>query len=189
MELIIPKSTYLVHFTESYQTGITIHQYSDYMSQSAQQKATDEPNFIKDIVSRSANKLIDKFVSSKLPSVSQGLTNISNERAFQELQAKPNPPPDAFKSPEIFSCKLINAFPITVNALPLNWGTDDIHRLSVVFKYDKWLNTSALNPINLPPTQEVPGTDGAGQRNYRGTVLRDKAVNSIVDFISKKGKF
>lgn len=189
MDMIIPKSTYLVNYKESYQTGITIHQFSDYMTSSKERKQEEQPDFLKDVISQSANKLIDQFLTKKLPSVSKALTGINNEKAFQELQTKANPPPDAYKSPEIFSCKLINAFPITVNALPLNWGTDDIHRLSVVFKYDKWLNTTAGSPVNLPPTQKIPGTDSAGQKNYRGTVLRDAAVNSIVDFISKKGKF
>lgn len=43
----------------------------------------------------------------------------------------------------IYACKLLNAFPATVNALNLNWATDDIHRLSVAFKFDRWFDVTS----------------------------------------------
>lgn len=57
----------------------------------------------------------------------------------------------------IYACKLLNAFPATVNALNLNWGTDDIHRLTVSMKFDRWLPVEVQNqdsssaPINQAP--------------------------------------
>jgi hypothetical protein len=38
-----------------------------------------------------------------------------------------------------YRCALLQAFPIAIQALPLNWGdSEGIHRLAVVFKYYKW---------------------------------------------------
>jgi uncharacterized membrane protein YgcG len=75
----------------------------------------------------------------------------------------------------IYACKLLNAFPATVNALNLNWGTDDIHRLSVAFKFDRWLDVSAPSvPTNEQIRTSSASVDGiastsAGQFNIRPT--------------------
>ena len=37
-----------------------------------------------------------------------------------------------------YSVKLIDAFPISVNQLELNWSTDGTHKLTVTFAYTKW---------------------------------------------------
>lgn len=63
----------------------------------------------------------------------------------------------------IYSCKLLNAFPATVNALNLNWATDDIHRLSVAFKFDRWL------PIAPPELSSVQSAPSAGD-NETGSI-------------------
>ena len=45
---------------------------------------------------------------------------------------------------------LIDAFPIAVNQLDLDWSSDNYHRLSVVFAYTKWeLGTFNENARNL----------------------------------------
>jgi hypothetical protein len=39
---------------------------------------------------------------------------------------------------EIFSVKLIDAFPISVNQLDLDWSSDGYHKLNVTFAYTRW---------------------------------------------------
>lgn len=38
----------------------------------------------------------------------------------------------------IYVARLIRAYPIAVHALPLHWQDDSVHRLSVLFKYDRF---------------------------------------------------
>lgn len=37
-----------------------------------------------------------------------------------------------------FEMKLIEAYPIQIAPLPLNWASDDLHRLSVTFAYNRY---------------------------------------------------
>ena len=56
---------------------------------------------------------------------------------------------------------LIDAFPIAVNQLDLDWSSDNYHRLSVVFAYTKWeLGTFNENARNLG-TQAIAGFTGS----------------------------
>ena len=146
MDLIIPKSTYLVNYKQDYQTTITIHQFSDYVSGDSAAST-----------GASSNPLTQTLIAPPTQ------TNQGDSPQTTLNQ----------QGTEIFSCQLINAFPVTVNPLSLNWVGDDIHRLNVVFKYDKWLNISSKTPINLPPTQAVPGDNGT-QRNVRGTFVQSQ---------------
>lgn len=152
-EAIIPKSTYLVNYKQDYQTTITVHQYSDYVNSGT----------------------IARDLKAYSPTTTSNFTELQNiqDRAAQNLGLNPNSrtssTPDLVQPIEIFACKLINAFPVSVNPLPLNWATDDIHRLNVTFKYDKWINVKQNNPTNLPPTKPIAGTDGAQQRTTRGS--------------------
>lgn len=41
----------------------------------------------------------------------------------------------------VYTAQYQNAFPIAVEPMPLSWESDDIHTLSVIFAYDKYLNT------------------------------------------------
>lgn len=41
----------------------------------------------------------------------------------------------------IYSCVLQKAFPVSSGSLPLHWGDDSPHRLSVVFGFDTWQPT------------------------------------------------
>jgi len=40
---------------------------------------------------------------------------------------------------EIFACTLLDAFPISVNQLDLDWSSDGYHKLNVTFAYTRWI--------------------------------------------------
>ena len=44
-----------------------------------------------------------------------------------------------------YDAMMIDAYPIAVNQLDLDWSNDGIHRLSVVFAYTYWTNTTLNN--------------------------------------------
>jgi len=44
-----------------------------------------------------------------------------------------------------YSVELIDAFPIAVNQMDLDWSNDGIHKLTVVFAYTYWKNNSLNN--------------------------------------------
>lgn len=46
---------------------------------------------------------------------------------------------------ETYNVMLIDAFPIAVNQLDLDWSNDGYHKLNVVFAYTYWTNTTLSN--------------------------------------------
>ena len=53
---------------------------------------------------------------------------------------------------------LIDAYPVSVNQLDMDWSsTDSHHKLSVVFAYSYWQNTTVSNYVNDTETQLLSG--------------------------------
>lgn len=48
---------------------------------------------------------------------------------------------------KIYSAELIDAYPISINQLDLDWSSADVHKLTVTFAYTKWTNNSLSNYI------------------------------------------
>jgi hypothetical protein len=46
-----------------------------------------------------------------------------------------------------YSVELIDAYPISINQMDLDWSSDSIHKLTVTFAYTKWINDSIMNYI------------------------------------------
>jgi len=44
-----------------------------------------------------------------------------------------------------YNVELIDAWPISVNQLDLDWSNDGVHKLTVTFAYTKWFNNSITN--------------------------------------------
>jgi hypothetical protein len=44
-----------------------------------------------------------------------------------------------------YSAELIDAYPISINQLDLDWASDTVHKLTVTFAYTKWQNNSITN--------------------------------------------
>lgn len=61
-----------------------------------------------------------------------------------------------------YSVNLINAYPIAVNQLDLDWSSDGVHKLVVVFAYDYWQmrGIDVLNASSLLPSSDnnITGT-------------------------------
>lgn len=76
-----------------------------------------------------------------------------------------------------YSVTLVDAYPISVNQLDLNWSADGIHKLAVTFAYTRWYNNStdglAQEYFNI-----VGGT------NYRTQNLLGKDLPPVEDLTS-----
>lgn len=46
---------------------------------------------------------------------------------------------------KIYSVELINAYPISMNQLDLDWSSDSVHKLSMTFAYTYWRVDSVVN--------------------------------------------
>ena len=72
-----------------------------------------------------------------------------------------------------YQCILYNAYPITVNQLDLDWSTDSVHKLTVVFAYDYWQNSVVKDSyigsfVPLSNTTNVPtGSASLFQASYQ----------------------
>lgn len=73
-----------------------------------------------------------------------------------------------------YSVTLVDAYPISVNQLDLNWASDGVHKLSVTFAYTRWYNNS---PDGL--SQEYFNL--VGGTNYRTQNLLGKDLPEVVD--------
>jgi len=60
-----------------------------------------------------------------------------------------------------YSVNLINAYPIAVNQLDLDWSSEGVHKLVVVFAYDYWQmnGIAALNDSGNLPSSGVSSND------------------------------
>ncbi len=149
---IIPKQTYLVNYKMNYVTDIVIRQYSEFMP-------------------------LDKFELMREEALRQDKTELGETRPTLATVATMTPlDPERFNKPHVsYACTLINAFPVTVNAMNLNWGTDEIHRLTVAFKFDRWLTleTDARIP-DVSPVQSAPNA-GDNETGSIGSVVNTPA--------------
>ena len=57
----------------------------------------------------------------------------------------------------IYQVQLIDAFPIEVNQLDLNWDDQDYHKLAVVFAYTNWAETMVTDITKTLETAAVGG--------------------------------
>lgn len=149
---IIPKQTYLVNYKMNYVTDIIIRQYSEFMP-------------------------IDKFELTREEALRTDRTQLGETRPTLATVATMTPmDPERFSKPVVtYACTLINAFPVTVNALNLNWGTDEIHRLTVAFKFDRWLSLGTDPRIpDISPVQSAPNV-GDNETGSIGSVVNTPA--------------
>jgi len=68
----------------------------------------------------------------------------------------------------VYKVYLLNAYPIAVNQLDLDWSSDGYHKLAVVFAYDYW--TTDPDVISLP---------GSGDRGQDSTNQGENSIRNI----------
>jgi hypothetical protein len=56
-----------------------------------------------------------------------------------------------------YQIELIDAYPISVNQLDLNWNADGYHKLTVTFAYTYWKNTNLVNTLQNIATEGIGG--------------------------------
>jgi hypothetical protein len=149
IDYIIPKKSYLVQYKSNYQTDIKIFQYSEGASldQSVSRQKTTLGDAVVDALGESARYKTDSIISRKFGNglkgdLLKGLAGKGLDALFGEQTPFSITDLDGTK---IYGVQLLNAFPTTVNPLQLSWASDEIHRLQVGFRFDKWLNVNDLN--------------------------------------------
>jgi len=82
---------------------------------------------------------------------------------------------DGSLSVRTYSIALIDAFPISVNQLDLDWSNDNFHKLSVTFAYRYWKNIGAEDQAKeiLVVQDNISSTDQ--------TTYDENGVNSVQD--------
>jgi hypothetical protein len=81
-----------------------------------------------------------------------------------------------------YSCELIEAYPIQVNAMPVTWGDDNFHRVTVTMTYRYWSETGSRDEqeqaisSSRDAAQQVRSAKANQQRlrNTQETVLRNR---------------
>lgn len=149
IDYIIPKKSYLVQYKSNYQTNIKIFQYSEGASldQNVSKSKTTLGDAVVDALGEAARYKTDSVISRKFGNglkgdLLKGLAGKGIDALFGEQPPFSISDVDGTK---IYGVQLINAFPTTVNPLQLSWASDEIHRLQVGFRFDKWLNVNDLN--------------------------------------------
>jgi hypothetical protein len=66
---------------------------------------------------------------------------------------------------KIYSVNLIDAFPISVNQLDLDWSSDAYHKLTVVFAYTYWQNNS-IQALGSSLLQSITSEIAAGVNDF-----------------------
>ena len=81
-----------------------------------------------------------------------------------------------------YSCGLIEAFPIQVNSMPVNWGEDNFHRVTITMTYRYWTETGGREEQeqNLMSSRQeaqqiaIARENQRRDRDIRKTVLRNR---------------
>ena len=93
----------------------------------------------------------------------------------------------------IFTCKFIDAYPVIVNPLALDWSaTNTVHNLTVSFAYRKWqLDPLPLSPFgnNLSVNSLYPNFDLGGVIDDFGISVLSRADGQFYSGVKKAGNF
>ena len=94
-------------------------------------------------------------------------------------------------SNKTYSINLIDAYPIAVNQLDLDWSNTDYHKLTVVFAYTYWQNNSiqalGTSLLQTAISQITAGFGGLGQQNPSRNIQWDATFQNVSDEIAAVG--
>jgi hypothetical protein len=84
-----------------------------------------------------------------------------------------------------YAIELIDAYPITVNQLDLDWSSEGYHKLTVVFAYTYW--EPSLN-LNAEPTRTNTLQPSQVTKTVKSTEIENKTPGASVSKISIEGQ-
>jgi hypothetical protein len=94
-------------------------------------------------------------------------------------------------SNKTYSINLIDAYPIAVNQLDLDWSNTDYHKLTVVFAYTYWQNNSiqalGTSLLQTAISKITAGFGGLGQQNPSRNIQWDATFQNVSDEIAAVG--
>jgi hypothetical protein len=94
-------------------------------------------------------------------------------------------------SNKTYSINLIDAYPIAVNQLDLDWSNTDYHKLTVVFAYTYWQNNSiqafGTSLLQTAISKITAGFGGLGQQNPSRNIQWDATFQNVSDKIAAVG--
>lgn len=91
-----------------------------------------------------------------------------------------------------FACKFIDAYPLTVQPLELNWNGNEVHNLNVNFAYRRWhIQPLPLSPFgnNLAINSLYPNFDLGGMVDNFGLAVQSRADGQFLSGIKSGGQF
>jgi len=93
----------------------------------------------------------------------------------------------------IYSCKFIDAYPMIVAPLALDWSiTNTVHNLNITFAYRKWhMQPTPFSPFgnNLAINSLHPNVDITGAIDDSGVAIVSRADGQIMSNVKKAGNF
>ena len=93
----------------------------------------------------------------------------------------------------IYACKFIDAYPMMVMPLALDWAsTNTVHNLNVTFAYRKWhIQPIPFSPFgnNLSINSLYPNVDIQGSIDNFGIAVMSRADGQILSNVKKAGNF
>jgi hypothetical protein len=89
------------------------------------------------------------------------------------------------KNAKSYSINLVDAYPISVNQLDLDWSSDGHHKLVVVFAYSYWQNNSiqgsGTSLLQTAISEIVAGFDGLGYADPTPDISLTTVYASVID--------
>lgn len=204
LDSMIPTSSGLVQYyandsgINNYSTDIVIKQFSN-IGVDLPAENVEDPNAIEEVmvtatpiknntlgrrlldsaVNRAVNTAVDKYIGP--------VAQFGQYLGDAKTKAQPSTNSTA---ETVYDCKLIEAMPISVSSLPLNWSDDSIHRLQVTFAYKKWISRAAgvTDTYTNQSTSNFTNEEETKDQRLKG-VLEETVFNAANKFISKKLRF
>lgn len=91
-----------------------------------------------------------------------------------------------------FACKFIDAYPVAVAPLDLNWGGNEVHNLNVQFAFRRWhIQPLPLSPFgnNLAINALYPNFDVGGIIDNFGLGVLNRADGQFLSGVKRSGQF
>lgn len=186
MDSMVPQESGLVNYTKQgsenlYSTEIRIRQYSASLlpDNIDEVEVTDKRTLgdkFRSALVREGDRIVNAAFDKYLAPVGAFYDNSnlkSKTRIIDKLPAVIKP---------IYEVVLVDAVPVSVAPLSLNWQDDSIHRLQVTFAFKKWY-VPELGQSQMTPTNEITGNMNGldNPRDKRFSEVKDRIENNIVN--------